>query len=74
MTKIFHNDGTLIIPDIKTPDWHESIKKNHKKFVIAAYCPKGHNLMSDVKIDDHRGIHFLYRGLKSNKEADIVIT
>ncbi|MCP4115076.1 MAG: hypothetical protein GY737_06630 [Desulfobacteraceae bacterium] len=74
MTKIFHKDGTLIIPDTKKEDWQTTIVKKHKTFVKAAYCPKGHNLMSDVKIDDHKGIHFLYREKKTNREADIVIT
>ena len=74
MTKTFKKNGTLNIPDLKNPDWHKTIVKKHKIFVKSAYCPTGHNLMSDVKIDDHKGIHFLYRELKSNREADIVIS
>ncbi len=74
MTKIFNPDGTLIIPDPRDSHWEAPVASKHKIFITSACCPNGHNLMSDVKIDDHRGIHFLYRGRKSNREADIVIS
>jgi hypothetical protein len=61
-------EGTISIPKSKVQ------KKAGQLIVNEAYCPKGHNLISEVKIDNQPGIHFIYIDEKNTKETDIVIS
>ncbi len=74
MGTMFKKDGTLNFPDMEEQVRHQAIRKNHKSVVKSAFCPQGHDLMSSVKIDEHKGIHFIYQEQKTGREADIVIT
>lgn len=74
MGTMFKKDGALNIPDKEEQVRHQAIIKSHKSAIKSAFCPHGHDLMSAVKIDGYKGIHFIYRELKTGREADIVIT
>jgi Zn finger protein HypA/HybF involved in hydrogenase expression len=61
-------EGTISIPKSKIQ------KKAGELVVNEAYCPKGHSLMSEVKIDNESGIHFIYTNKTGKRETDIVIS
>ena len=60
--------GEIMMPRDKV------IAKNGRFFLTEAYCPLGHALISDVEIDGHKGIHFIYTDASGEKETDIVIS
>jgi hypothetical protein len=76
MVKMFNAKGKLNIPIEGTISIPKSKiqKKDGHLVVNEAYCPKGHNLISGVKIDDEPGIHFIYTDETGKKETDIVIS
>jgi hypothetical protein len=74
MGTMFKKDGTLNFPDLEEQVRHQAIIRSHKSAVKSAFCPHGHDLMSSVKIDGYKGIHFIYREQKTGREAEIVIT
>ncbi len=76
MENIFNSKGKLNIPIEGTISIQSSKiqKKSGQLVVNEAYCPKGHNLISDVRIDDEPGIHFIYTDESGKKETDIVIS
>lgn len=76
MGKMFNFKGKLNIPikgKISIPKTKVDMK--HGELIVKeAYCPKGHNLMSDVKINNQIGIHFIYTDQEGNKETEIVLS
>jgi len=70
MSGMFHSNGKLKIP---VPRKHVR-QKSGKLVVNEAYCPQGHNLMSEVKVDDERGIRLIYTDESGAKETEIVIS
>lgn len=76
MGKMFNKDGTLYIPiseSLKLPK-DKVIETGGEAVITEAYCQKGHSLISDVKINEQNGLHFLYTDQEGNKEAEIVIS
>ena len=67
MPGIFDKKGKLIIPEkgeIQLPK--DKVKRKKGEIVVnEAYCPKGHSLISDVKIDSEKALHFIYVNKKS---------
>jgi len=76
MGKIFNAKGKLNIPVEGTISIPKSRiqKKDGELVVNEAYCPKGHSLMSKVKIDNEPGIHFIYTDKTGKRETEIVIS
>jgi hypothetical protein len=60
--------GKIILPKRKVA------KKQSDLVVKEAYCPNGHNLLSDEKIDNQKSQHFIYASRRGNREAEILIT
>jgi len=77
MGKMFDLSGKLSIPlqgKVTLPKGVASKKSSHV-IVTEAYCAKGHSLISDVKVDNQLGIHFIYTDSKNEKrETEIVIS
>ncbi len=76
MGKTFNEDGTLCIPisaKLKIPK-DKIIEEKGKVVVTEAYCQNGHTLISDVKINEQNGLHFIYTNQERKKEAGIVIS
>ena len=74
MDSIFNEKGELVIP-IKEKALENKIEKKGYKIVLnEAYCSNGHSLMSDVLIEEEKGIHFVYTDEKGVNETDIVIS
>jgi hypothetical protein len=76
MSKIFNKDGTLYIPiseTLKLPK-DKIIEAQGEAVVTEAYCQNGHSLISDVKINEQNGLHFIYTNQQNNKAAEIVIS
>ncbi len=71
---MFKKDGRLKIPECeKFALKGDKVEENEGKLVLReAYCARGHSLMSQVKIDDHSGIQFVYKGREN--ETEIVIS
>jgi len=42
--------------------------------VDEAYCPNGHDLMSDNKINVHKGIHLIYTALDGSHEVNLILS
>ena len=76
MRDMFNAKGRLNIPVEATISIPKSKiqKKAGQLIVNEAYCPKGHSLISEVKIDNERGLHFIYTDKKAEKETDIIIS
>ena len=76
MDSIFNEKGKLIFPiKGKKNILKNKIEQKGKALVVnEAYCPKGHSLMSNVRIQDEKGIQFIYTDKKRKKETDIVIS
>lgn len=76
MDRIFNEKGELVIPLKKNgKSLKRKIEQKGNKIVVnEAYCSNGHSLMSDVKIQGEKGIHFIYTDEKGFKEIDIVIS
>ena len=76
MGKMFNSKGKLNIPIEETIGIPKSKiqKKSGQLVVNEAYCPKGHSLISEVKVDNERGLHFIYTDKTGGKETDIVIS
>jgi hypothetical protein len=76
MGEMFNAKGKLNIPLEATISIPKSKiqKKSGQLVVNEAYCPKGHDLMSEVEIDNEPGIHFIYTDKTGKKETDIVIS
>ena len=76
MPGIFDKKGKLIIPEkgeIQLPK--DKVKRKKGEIVVnEAYCPKGHSLISDVKIDNEKALHFIYINKKNSKETDILLS
>ena len=76
MGDIYKENGRLNIPiheDIPLPK--EAADEDHGNIVLnEAYCSNGHSLMSDVKIENFRGIQLIYRDEKGEKESQVVIS
>ena len=76
MSKIFNEDGTLYIPiggKLRLPE--DKVIEVHGKAVITeAYCKNGHNLISEVRINEQNGLKFIYTNEEGTKEAEIVIS
>ncbi|MFC1808712.1 hypothetical protein ACFL3D_01135 [Candidatus Omnitrophota bacterium] len=76
MYKRFDKLGKLIFPvkgSVSLPKSTVS-KKEGMLVVKEAYCANGHSLITDVKIDDHKGIRFIYTNQKGTKETELVIS
>lgn len=76
MGKMFNEDGTLYIPvsaKLKLPK-DKVIEAEGKAVITEAYCQNGHSLISDVKIDRQKGIHFIYTDQDGKKETELVIS
>jgi hypothetical protein len=76
MGKIFDSKGKLHIPlqaKIHLPDGNVE-EKSGELVISEAYCRNGHDLISDVKIDGHKGIHLIYANADEDRETEIVIT
>jgi len=76
MSRIFDANGSLHIPvqgEVLLPK-EKAIVEGGEVVLTEAYCPLGHNLMSDVEVDGHKGIHFIYTDAVGEKETDIVIS
>lgn len=76
MARHFTKRGRLKIPifgGVQVPEG--TLKKQGEDLIVReAYCSKGHDLMSDVRIDGEKGIRFLYASPDGSKEAEIVIS
>lgn len=76
MGKIFNDNGEMIIPlkgKVNLP--RKKVEKKKGKLVVnEAFCANGHSLISDVKIQGEKGIHFIYTNRSGSKETDIVIS
>jgi len=76
MGKMFNTKGKLNLPvygEVSLPTDKVSVK-GKKVVVDGAYCPNGHDLMSDTLVDGAPGIHFIYTNRDGSKETDIVIS
>ncbi len=70
MSSMFNRNGKL-----KIPIPAKTVKEKKGEWVVnEAFCPEGHSLMSDMKIEGERGMHFLYTNEMGDKETDIVIS
>lgn len=49
-------------------------RKRGKILIHEAYCPEGHSLTTDVRVDDEKGLHFIYTDKGGAHEAEIVIS
>ena len=78
MGEMFGADGRLHIPvsikgNVKLPT--SKVEVNKEKFIIKeAYCPNGHSLISDTRINGYGGIHFIFTDINETKEVDIIIS
>ena len=72
----FDEKGQLIIPlkgIVKLSK--DKVNKKEGKFIVnEAYCSQGHDLMSDIKIDNYPGIHFVYTDKNADRESEIIIS
>lgn len=76
MGDIYKKDGTLNFPisgQIPLPK-DKVTEKQGKIIVTSAFCPEGHDLINDVKINNHSGIRFLYTDREGKREAEVVIS
>lgn len=75
MQSIFDANGRLIIPDIDRHLHEWSIDKTgSEQIVTQAWCPSGHSLVSEHKIDGHAGLHFIYQSDDGQREAHVLIS
>ncbi len=76
MADIYKEDGRLNIPvceEIALPK--DTADEDQGNIVLnEAYCTNGHSLISDVKIDNHSGIHLVYRDQKGERESKVIIS
>ncbi len=76
MGTMFNKKGRLNIP----LNYKMSIPKtiadedSGNLFIKEAFCSQGHNLISDVKINDQNGINFIYTDQNGGHESNIVIS
>ncbi len=76
MGKMFNKDGTLYIPIggvLELPK-DRIIEEEGNVVVTEAYCQNAHSLISDVKINEQKGLKFIYTSKDGKKEAEIVIS
>ena len=78
MGKMFTEDGKLYIPireSIAMPKEKVDIDEKAGDLVVkAAYCHNGHNMISEVIVDNYPGIHIVYTDLEGGNRAEVVIS
>ncbi len=76
MNRKYDNQGKLRIPVAEQVYIPEGKVETESGNVIIdeAYCPNGHDLMSNITINGHKGIHLIYSTLESNHEVDLVLS
>ena len=73
---MFDSEGRLNIPE-DAANSIPSIKINNKTkehIITKAYCPKGHSLISNIKIAGEKGIRLLLTDKDSSRETYIVLS
>jgi hypothetical protein len=78
MGEMFDTDGRLHIPvnvkgEVRLPKTKVDVD-NERYIIKEAYCPHGHSLISDTRINGYGGIHLVFTDLKDCKEVDIIIS
>jgi len=76
MSSMFKSNGKLRIPmEGKMAIPKGKVTMDHGKLIVReAYCPNGHSLINETKIDKHRSIHFIYSSQDGKEERDILVS
>jgi len=69
MNSMFNTDGRLHIPDWIKSCKPERLKDNY--LVREGFCPKGHSLMSSIKINGFNGINLLVTDQKGERKCEV---
>ncbi len=76
MSIMFNTDRRLHIPDwIKAGlTFFKPVILGNNYFVRKGYCPKGHSLMSNIKINELNGIHLLVTDLSGERKCNLILS
>jgi len=78
MSEMFDANGRLHIPvnekgKVRFPK--SKLEVSDEKYIIKeAFCPNGHSLISDTRINGFGGIHLIFTDLNDLKEVEIIIS
>jgi len=72
MINMFNAVERLHIPDSVKAFKPERLEDNY--LVRKGFCPKGHSLMSSIKINRFNGIHLLVTDLKGERKFDVILS
>jgi predicted Zn-ribbon and HTH transcriptional regulator len=73
---MFDSDGKLHIPILDKLKHSESkLETEGDHFIVKeAFCPKGHSLMSKIRINGRKGIKFFLTDTENKRETEIVVS
>ena len=76
MSHMFDSNGKLHIPILDKLEHSDSkIETAGDSFIVKeAFCPKGHSLMSKIRINGRRGIKLFLTDKKNKRETEIVVS
>ena len=76
MSHMFDSNGKLHIPILDKLKHSDSKLETEKgRFIVKeAFCPKGHSLMSKIRINGRRGIKLFLTDTENRRETEIVIS
>ena len=76
MGNMFDTDGKLHIPILdKLHQSGTKLETSGKQFIVKeAYCPKGHSMMSKIRINGRKGIKLFLTDINGKNESEIVIS
>ena len=76
MGHMFDPDGKLHIPILKKlKDSDPKLGAVGNRFIVKeAFCPEGHSLMSDIRINGRRGVKLFLTDSENKRETEIVVS
>ena len=76
MSHMFDSDGKLHIPILdKLKHSDSKLGAEGENFIVKeAFCPKGHSLMSKIRINGRKGIKLFLTDTENKRETEIVIS
>lgn len=76
MGRMFDKKGRLNIPLSGGPQMlgKRVEQKGDQVIVKEAFCPEGHNLVSDIEVDGEKGLHLIYTNDDGTRETEVVLS
>jgi len=76
MNNMFDSQGKLRIPIAgEVPIPKDKMEYDGEEIVIdEAYCSNEHSLISDITVNGHKGIHFLYTNQDESHVVDLILS